>query len=63
MGFDQLLDRHCKMIEREVREAFERIKHLELSLFPNLGTDIVAVRDIIGEGEDRAENPLDRRAE
>jgi len=61
MDFDQLNSRHCKILDREVREAFDRIKHLELTLFPNLGHDIRAVHDIIGEGEDRADNPLDHR--
>jgi len=61
MGFDETNARYCKLLNKELAEAFDRIIHLELALFPNLASDIGAIHDIIGEGEDRADNPLDHR--
>ena len=58
-GFFEALQRHCMMLDRDQEDAFERIKHLELTVFPNLARDIQNVHDIIGEGESKAENPLD----
>lgn len=60
-NMDQLNAKHCTLLSREVHEAFDRIKHLELTVFPNLARDIQDVHDIIGEGENKADNPLDHR--
>ena len=60
-GYDDLLNKHCKILEKELADAFERIKHLELTLFPNLGPDMLQLYDIIGEGEKKVDNPLDHR--
>lgn len=54
-------DKHLHIIERELSDAFGRIKNLELTVFPNLAHDITQLRDVIGKGEDTSENPLDRR--
>ena len=51
------------LIENEVMDAFERIKQIELTLFPNLAGDIVRLHRIVGEGDGRAWNPLDKRPE
>lgn len=59
--YDELNAKHCNLLEKELVNAFERIKHIELTLFPNLMPDITRVHDIIGEGEDKADNPLDHR--
>jgi hypothetical protein len=42
--------------------AFERIKNIEVSVFPNLLNDIESVHQIIGgEGVPAEKNPLDKR--
>jgi len=51
----------CKLLDRDIKNAFDRIINLELTVFPNLQNDIDDVYKIIGKGEDRADNPLDRR--
>jgi hypothetical protein len=58
-GYFEALQSHCMMLDRDQAGAFQRIKHLELTVFPKLARDIQDVHDIIGEGEDKAENPLD----
>jgi hypothetical protein len=59
--YDQLQDKHCNLLETELGDAFERIKHIEFTLFPNLGRDITQLHDIFGDCEDKALNPLDHR--
>jgi sugar-specific transcriptional regulator TrmB len=49
------------LIENDVIDAFERAKHIELTIFPNLGSDIVNLNRIVGEGDGKAWNPLDKR--
>ena len=50
----------CTRNHRNTNEAFERVIHLELTVFPNLQSDMDDVYRITGE-EDPRENPLDRR--
>src|ERR1700736_2922224 len=59
--YDELNAKHCNMLEKELADAFERIKHIELTLFPNLMPDITRLHGIIGDVEDKADNPLDHR--
>jgi hypothetical protein len=58
---DELSWKYCKLLDRDVKNAFERIVNLELKVFPNLQNDIDEVYKAIGEGDDKANNPLDRR--
>lgn len=60
-NMDRLNTELRKLIEKDVIDAFERIKNIELRLFPNLACDISEINKIIGEGENRAWNPLDHR--
>lgn len=53
--------RYCDLLEKDVKEIFERVINLELTVFPNLQGDIDAVYRITGEGDPKRENPLDRR--
>lgn len=59
--YDETLRRHTKLLQRNMEDAFGRIKNLELTVFPNLAADMVAVYDAIGDGEDKDDNPLDHR--
>lgn len=52
---------HRELIESDLVDAFERIKNIELKVFPNLAEDIIHLNDIIGEGNGKAWNPLDQR--
>src|SRR5580693_1901226 len=58
---DRLIIERIKLVERDLDDAFGRIKNIELHTFPHLAGDIVHLNGIIGEGEEKAENPLDRR--
>ena len=58
---DELLHKRCRLLGRDLKEAFDRIINLELTVFPNLQQDMNDVYKAIGEGEDKADNPLDRR--
>jgi hypothetical protein len=58
---DELGWKYCRLIHRDVKEAFDRIINLELTVFPNLQKDMDQVYNVIGEGENKADNPLDRR--
>ena len=51
---------YCTRAHRDIKEAFDRVIHLELTVFPNLQSDMDDVYRITGEGDPR-ENPLDRR--
>ena len=59
--YDELLSRQSNMIEKSVEDAFARIINLELKVFPNLAGDIDRLQGIIGDSDDKAYNPLDRR--
>src|SRR5437764_11543498 len=61
MGCDDILDKHRKAMHAELTDAFERIKKIELSLFPHLAHDIDDLNRVIGEGDTKAYNPLDFR--
>jgi hypothetical protein len=59
--YDMVQDRHVKLLGRGQDDLFERVKRLELNLFPGLAADMARVYDLIGDGDDQADNPLDRR--
>ncbi len=50
-----------RITKNDLRYGFERIKNLELTVFPNLRTDITALADIIGDDDAKAYNPHDFR--
>src|ERR1700730_1894698 len=58
-GYDELLNKHCHLLDKELADAFGRIKNVELRIFPNLARDMTHLYDIMGDGEDKADNPLD----
>jgi len=58
---DRLIIERIRMVERDLHDAFERVKNIEFKVFPELAGDILRVYHIIGEGEDKADNPLDHR--
>jgi len=60
-NMDRLNTELRKLIERDVVDAFERIKNIELKFFPNLASDISHLNDVIGETDGKAWNPLDHR--
>ena len=61
-GYITILEKYVLAMDRDLADARDRIKHLELAVFPNLGKDIKQMRDIIGDGgDDKSENPLDKR--
>lgn len=59
--YNGLTEKHIALVERDVVDAFDRIKNMEFTIFPNLAKDIVDVYRITGEGENKAHNPLDHR--
>jgi hypothetical protein len=61
MGCDDVLNKHRKAMHAELNDAFERIAHLELTLFPHLPEAIKHLNDVIGDQETKAYNPLDFR--
>ena len=61
MGCDDVLDKHRKAMHAELNDAFERIAHIELTLFPHLPKDINHLNDVIGDQDTKAYNPLDFR--
>ena len=61
MGCDDVLDKHRKAMHAELTDAFERIAHIELTLFPHLRRDIKHMNDVIGDQDTKAYNPLDFR--
>jgi hypothetical protein len=58
---DELGWRYCEYLERDVKNAFERIISLELTVFPNMQKDIDQIHTVIGEADNKVNNPLDRR--
>ena len=61
MGCEDVLDKHRKAMHAELNDAFERIAHIELILFPHLPRDINHLNDVIGDQDTKAYNPLDFR--
>lgn len=61
LGCDDVLHKHRKAMQAEMRDAFERIAHLELTLFPHLSKAITHLNDVIGDQDTKAYNPLDYR--
>jgi uncharacterized protein with von Willebrand factor type A (vWA) domain len=61
MGCDDVLDKHRKAILSELTDAFDRIAHIELTLFPHLPRDIDHLNKVIGDQDTVAYNPLDFR--
>jgi hypothetical protein len=61
MGCDDVLDKHRKVTDAELDDAFERIKKIELTVFPHLVSDITDLNRVIGDHETKAYNPLDFR--
>jgi hypothetical protein len=59
-NMDRLNTELRHLLEKDVVAAFERIKNIELKIFPNLAGDIVQLNNIIGD-DAKAWNPLDRR--
>ena len=59
----EIIRYHLEVHDRQIDEGLERIKTLELHAFPQVAADIVAIHQVIGDGESRADNPLDRRKE
>jgi predicted nucleic acid-binding Zn-ribbon protein len=58
---DDLIWKRCGMIDRDIKEIYDRVIHLEHTMFPNLQNDMDAVYRITGEGDLKRENPLDHR--
>ena len=61
MSCDDVLDKHRKAAHAELTDAFERIAHIELTLFPHLPRDINHLNAVIGDQDTKAYNPLDFR--
>lgn len=59
--YNELLDMQLKTIEQYQEDLFQRLKNIELKVFPHLAEGITHLRDIIGDGDDKVNNPLDRR--
>jgi hypothetical protein len=60
-GYITTLEKYVLAMDRDLADARERIKNLELTVFPNLAKDMKQVGDIIGDSGDKSENPLDKR--
>jgi hypothetical protein len=58
---DELGWRYCDLLQKDIKEIYDRLINLELTVFPNLQKDIDDVYRITGEGDLKRENPLDRR--
>jgi hypothetical protein len=63
MGCDEVLNKHRKLNDAELADAFARIVKLELTVFPHLARDMTDLNRMIGDGDDdqKAYNPLDFR--
>jgi DNA repair exonuclease SbcCD ATPase subunit len=59
--WDEINTEYRKLIERDATDALDRIKRIELKLFPNLADDLSKAQNIIGEGDGHDWNPLDHR--
>jgi predicted nuclease with TOPRIM domain len=60
-GLDRQLKAHLHVIHRDLDNVFDRVENLELKAFPNLADDIIRLDDIIGDSDDRADDPRDWR--
>lgn len=58
---DEVIWKRCDLIDRDVKEIFDRVINLELTTFPNLQRDMDDVYRITGEGDPKRDNPLDSR--
>ena len=58
---DELAWKRCELIDRDIKDIYDRVVQLELNLFPKLQGDMDDVYRIVGEGELKRDNPLDRR--
>jgi len=61
MDCDDILDKHRKVKDAELADAFDRIINLELHSFPHLATDIAELNRILGDGDEKVYNPFDFR--
>jgi hypothetical protein len=68
IAIDDLLDARIKhfaeqqeIIWEYLEEAFDRLKHVELTLFPNLADDMTQLNRILGNRNAKPRDPLDRR--
>jgi uncharacterized protein with von Willebrand factor type A (vWA) domain len=61
LGCDDVLHKHRRAMLAEMTDAFDRIAHIELTLFPHLPRDIKHLNDVIGDQDAKAYNPLDFR--
>jgi hypothetical protein len=61
LKLDDIYTANFDILHRERCGAFERIKNIELFVFPHLRADISELNDILGEGDPELFNPLDRR--
>lgn len=61
MGLHDVLNKHRMRMDAESDDAFERIKNIELALFPRLIRDMRHLYSVIGDHEPKAYNPLDFR--
>jgi hypothetical protein len=64
----EITDEHLKLLSRVQKthhialcNAFDRIQNIEVKLFPNLAADMLQVKNILGDGDDKVQNPLDQR--
>jgi hypothetical protein len=60
-GLDREIVTHLHVIHRDLGHIVERVESLELKTFPNLADDIIRLDDIIGDSDDRADDPRDWR--
>jgi hypothetical protein len=60
-GYDELLRKHCGLLDSEIEDAFERIKCLEFHAYPSFAQDLGRLHGIIGDPPPGADSPLDRR--
>jgi hypothetical protein len=68
ISIDELLDARIEhfaeqqdIIWEYLEELFDRLKNVELTVFPNLADDINQLYDIIGTRAAKRRDPLDRR--
>lgn len=66
--WDEIRGEHLKIIDQvqlthytALSNAFERIKNMEMKLFPNVAHDMADLKKIIGDGDGKVRNSLDHR--
>jgi hypothetical protein len=60
-GYDDALQRYCDMLKKYNDDAFDRIIHLELKVFPHLASDLDALDKVIGQTGDLPECKHEQR--